>query len=315
LKERAKIEPKPEPIEEPSPTGTQVRSWDVVKSESHGWVTERDDLAAMVAKYGDRSMVVKDVNGGRSVMPASAVARLLKTPGNAFISEVFLTSGDVPAETVQLDNYILNYLPVLRESINRSLQSLSAEAPKPKLTEPEQPRAPRAEEARTQIRTQIDEAFGKAKFTKAKVHIDSQGDEPGREATVEGPSYKGLIVHRKLGYNNEPSKTYGISHVQSGKGLGLTFATQKDAKIAAVRFADAINFDRPESEITADSEGRNLAVRMARAMQQGDRYANDPYAPVSEEVEVKPKKAEGESPTAPTVPDLSQLPPGPSKAK
>ena len=109
------------PEEALRPINTKVRSWDEVKSESHGWTTERDDLEEMVAKYGDRSMVVKDVNGGRSVMPASAVARLRNTPGDGFIREIYLTSGNVPPETVQLDHAILNYLPVLRESINRSL--------------------------------------------------------------------------------------------------------------------------------------------------------------------------------------------------
>jgi hypothetical protein len=81
-----------------------VRTWqEVATSERMGYLTDRDDIAALVAAHGDFPLVVRDLNDARHVLPASLVARLVRQPAVAFIATIFLAAEHVPRPGSLLD--------------------------------------------------------------------------------------------------------------------------------------------------------------------------------------------------------------------
>ena len=107
-------------------TTKTARSWDEIK-KGHGQITEQDDLAETARLYGDRMIVIKDVNGGRSVLPASQAARLLDDPmGSGFVRSVFMPSGHIPLGQAIPDGYTLNFLPQFKEAVKRATTELPA---------------------------------------------------------------------------------------------------------------------------------------------------------------------------------------------
>lgn len=137
------------PIPTQRPTGRRVQSWDEIK-KTGGYLSEDDDLAAMAAKHGDRMVVLKDVNGGRHLLPATMAGKALVNPLVAgHVREVFLP--DAKGITApRIDNEILDYLPNMAKGFSQALPELAAQSPAiqrqlteatrggpPQLTEPE----------------------------------------------------------------------------------------------------------------------------------------------------------------------------------
>jgi hypothetical protein len=117
-----------------------VRSWDEIKSNSYSQITDQDDIAAIVRLHGDRMVVVKDINGGRSVLPASQAARLLDDPmGSGFVRQVFLPSGDIPLGPAIPDDHTLSYLPEFKQALERATAELPAAPAQQALTPPTTP--------------------------------------------------------------------------------------------------------------------------------------------------------------------------------
>ena len=126
-----------------------VRSWDEIKSNSYSQITDQDDIAAIVRLHGDRMVVVKDINGGRSVLPASQAARLLDDPmGSGFVRQVFLPSGDIPLGPAIPDDHTLSYLPEFKQALERATAELPAAPAQQALTPPTTPATGRAAAAR-----------------------------------------------------------------------------------------------------------------------------------------------------------------------
>lgn len=125
-----------------------VRSWDEIKSKSYGQITDKDDIASTVKLHGDRMVVVKDINGGRSVLPASQAARLLDDPmGSGFVSQVFLPSGDIPLGPA-IPQTQLSYLPEFKQALERATAELPAAPAQQALTPPTTPATGTAAAAR-----------------------------------------------------------------------------------------------------------------------------------------------------------------------
>ncbi len=127
---------------ERAPSAGLVRSWDDIAEQSHGNISERDDLAAITAKYGERTVVIKDVNGGRHILPSSMAAKALANPlVSGHVREVFTKPGPVAAP--KLDDYTLTGLPNMAKGFKQALPELSvpgvkAGPPAQKVSQPQQ---------------------------------------------------------------------------------------------------------------------------------------------------------------------------------
>ncbi|MDA1316379.1 MAG: hypothetical protein O2968_23945, partial [Acidobacteria bacterium] len=115
-------------------TARNVRSWDEIRRDSFGYLTDQDDLAAIASTHGDRMIVIKDVNGGRSVLPASQAARLLDDPvGSGFVREVFLAAEDIPLGAAIPQGQI-NFLPEFKKAVDRATAELPQPQQRPRLS-------------------------------------------------------------------------------------------------------------------------------------------------------------------------------------
>lgn len=100
---------------EPSPT--KVRPWG--KAGMDTYITHKDDLQAMATKYGDRPLVMKDVNGGRHTIMASKMGQLLKDPRfSGYVREIYQHQN--PEATENLDQRTLPHLQNLKKSLSDS---------------------------------------------------------------------------------------------------------------------------------------------------------------------------------------------------
>jgi len=98
---------------------TVVRSWKDVEEKGHSYLTAKDDLSAMAAKYGDRSIVMKDVNGGRGIFKASKLGELLKNPQfSGYVRELFLARN--PKEPESLGTLTIEHLSGLKNVLENS---------------------------------------------------------------------------------------------------------------------------------------------------------------------------------------------------
>jgi hypothetical protein len=103
-----------------------------------------------------------------------------------------------------------------------------------------------------EYRANLQEQFKGVKFKQAKVDVPMfKEGEPTGPATIKGPSIGGLIVH-KVSAPGTPAE-YQISHVASGKRVMGEFSTQEQARVAAWRLGQMIDFTKPEAEVMAES--------------------------------------------------------------
>ena len=73
----------------------------------------------MAAKYGDRSIVMKDVNGGRGIFKASKLGELLKNPQfSGYVRELFLARN--PKEPESLGTLTIEHLSGLKNVLENS---------------------------------------------------------------------------------------------------------------------------------------------------------------------------------------------------
>jgi hypothetical protein len=93
-----------------------VRSWDEIR-KGGGFITESDDLAAITKKYGEQPIVIKDVNGWRSILPSSAAAKLLSTSAAGYVRAVFIPAAtNIDPKTVEIDTSIPEFGKALKEA-------------------------------------------------------------------------------------------------------------------------------------------------------------------------------------------------------
>lgn len=99
------------------PAGQTVRSWkDIV--DAGGYITGQDNLREIVRQYGDFPLGIKDVRGGRHVLPASMAVDVLEGPGGEYVKEVYtLHTGGTPFGGVAGLKYDIEKLPQI---INRT---------------------------------------------------------------------------------------------------------------------------------------------------------------------------------------------------
>jgi ParB-like chromosome segregation protein Spo0J len=93
------------------------RDWDQV-AKTGGHLMDSDDIKTMSAEHGDRMLVVKDVNGGRHLLPASVVGDL---EGNSRFSgnvrSIWMARNPTDISAPKFDGQILNYLPDMARGI------------------------------------------------------------------------------------------------------------------------------------------------------------------------------------------------------
>jgi hypothetical protein len=102
-------------------------------------------------------------------------------------------------------------------------------------------------------RAQIDLEFMAAKFKKTRFTMHITDGEPQE---VEGWGIGGLVVH-KVGEGKYAKCT--VSHIASGKSLGLQYVTQGEARLAAHRLSKEADWTKPAEEVVKD---RSLAGKI-----------------------------------------------------
>jgi hypothetical protein len=107
-------------------------------------------------------------------------------------------------------------------------------------------------------RAQLDLDAGAAKFRKVKFSMHVIDGEP---EDVEGWGIGGLVVHR-VGEGRYAK--YRVSHVGTGKTLGLEYDSQGQARMAAFRMSRETDWTRPAREIVQDKTlaGKIAALRI-----------------------------------------------------
>ncbi len=107
-------------------------------------------------------------------------------------------------------------------------------------------------------------AAAKPKFLRASVVSKGRDGKPnkdddGKPITLVGVAYKGLLVSKtRTGYQ--------LSHIDSSKHLGIIFSTQKEAKLAAWRLAEQMDFRVSTKKLDLE---RAAALSRALATQDG----------------------------------------------
>ena len=103
-----------------------VKSWDAIVEDDGGLLRQGFEWERAIEQYGDRTVVLKDVNGGRHVVPASMASRLLNDPlVDGHIREIFLPAVDSPVGTIVISDYTLGFLPQLAKGLARVEPSLA----------------------------------------------------------------------------------------------------------------------------------------------------------------------------------------------
>jgi hypothetical protein len=160
-----------------------VRSFDEIK-QNGGFITDQDDLREIVRLHGDRMIVIKDVNGGRSIVPASQVADIVDDPlASGFIREIFLPAQDIPLGPAEIvtPNTVNALLPLREAILNpqtqigtpaQRLTPPQAAAPPPPAAQPPTAQQPvaagRAARTEQQILDELDPVIAEIKALNAE---------------------------------------------------------------------------------------------------------------------------------------------------
>ena len=104
-------------------------SWDAVVKANGGYITDAHDIQWMIDNHGDSPVVIKDVNGGRHVMPASMALKLLANPlVSGHVNEIFVPAkAEQFKDTVRFDNQILWSLPNMALGIGQTFPEIAGE--------------------------------------------------------------------------------------------------------------------------------------------------------------------------------------------
>jgi hypothetical protein len=104
-------------------------------------------------------------------------------------------------------------------------------------------------------RAALEAEYATAKFHKATVKLAMRKDLDPQ--TVNGWAIGGLIVHKRPEGGQRP---YRVSHIVSGMALGLDYATQREARMAAWRLSRVADWSQDGKAITRD---KGLGAKVA----------------------------------------------------
>lgn len=200
--------------ENPSPVTAArgSRNWTDVE-RSGGYLNQEDDLAAMAGQHGDRMLLVKDVNGGRHIIPASATGDLLKNPrfsGN--IRNIWLAKNSDQIQPARFDGHTLGYLPELARGVVEARPELRDTV----LAAAPQLRSKLSAAATTAQPPQRDVADPQSSPSVQAYDVDGATQQPPPGSIARVPRLDLTVDPRKFQYKLNPSAE-GITNQLTGK--------------------------------------------------------------------------------------------------